>query len=360
MRSLVFIIPTLIGGGMERVVSEFSNYYAKSEEYQVTILMYGNNIGTNYSLSDKVKIITPKRSFDKRFRIFSGMWALFFLRFQIRKLAPDYAISFGEYWNNFVLLSVLFTSRKIFVADRCQPDKYLGRMHEFLRQKLYPKSAGFIVQTVYAKKYFEGRLRNTKIHVLPNPINYDNTKVSDSEREKIVLSVGRLIDSKNFDVLIRIFSKVRQPGWKLVIVGDNVNDPLKIINLKALTQELNVQNFVELVGHQSDVSAFYRRAEIFAFTSKSEGFPNVLIEAMSFNLPVIAYDCPAGPSDIIIDTVNGYLIPLDNETEFSNSLETLMKNDTLCRELGVNAGQSISRFSLNSVALSLTNILTNK
>jgi GalNAc-alpha-(1->4)-GalNAc-alpha-(1->3)-diNAcBac-PP-undecaprenol alpha-1,4-N-acetyl-D-galactosaminyltransferase len=355
----MIVIPTLIGGGMERVASEFANYFSDKNEFKVIILMYGNNLGSSYKLSNSIQIIQPKNQFNNKQRILSTLKSILFIRSSANKLKPDYILSFGEYWNNFVLLSLLFTRHSVFISDRCQPDKSLGFIHDILRKCLYKRSKGFIVQTSYAKEIFKMSLNHTNITVIPNPVDFTKLEKIHQDRENIVLSVGRLIKSKNFDLLIKIFTQLNIPNWKLVIVGDDFNNPENINKLKNYSFELDSSNRIELVGHQSDVVKYYSKAKIFAFTSSSEGFPNVLIEAMSHELPVVAFDCSAGPSDIIQDGENGFLIPLFNEEKFSEALACLMNDEVKRDKFAKTASKSVKKFSIDEVSTQLKTYLNN-
>src|SRR5690606_4069636 len=106
---------------------------------------------------------------------------------------------------------------------------------------------------------------------------------------------------------------------------------------------------VLLLGKQTDVDHYYRQSKIFAFTSESEGFPNVIGEAMSAGLPVIAFDCVAGPSEMMTNEINGYLIPLFDYELFRKRLETLMKDEELRIRLGEKAREDIKQFEINKV-----------
>jgi len=359
LKTILIVIPTLVGGGMERVAIEFANHFSNKQEFRVIILMYGNNLGSSYILSDTIQILYPNKKFNNKNRIISALKSLWFVRISVNKIKPEYILSFGEYWNNFVLLALLFTKHSVFVFDRCQPDKSLGFFHESLRNFLYNQSKGFIVQTNYAKEVFLKKLNHKNITVIPNPVDFSKIKKIDQLRENIVLSVGRLIKSKNFDILIKIFSELNINGWKLVIVGDDFNNPDSINFLKDYVNGLGSNSKIELVGHQSDVESYYSKAKIFAFTSSSEGFPNVLIEAMSYELPVIAFDCSAGPSEIIQNGKNGFLIPLFDEQKFSESLKLLMINDNLRVKLAKNAKHLVKRFSIEDISNNLKTFLSN-
>ena len=154
--------------------------------------------------------------------------------------------------------------------------------------------------------------------------------------------VGRLIKSKHQDKLIRIFASIDKKDWKLVLVG---YDHLKQNNmepLKKLALDCGVAERVIFAGKQTDVDSYYLSSKIFAFTSSSEGFPNAIGEAMSAGLPVVAYDCIAGPSEMIRDDENGFLIPLFDDVVFAKRLEQLMLDEVL-RERWVRTGKMTLR-----------------
>ena len=136
--------------------------------------------------------------------------------------------------------------------------------------------------------------------------------------------VGRLIKTKHQDRLIEMFLELDYPGWKLALVGydDLYQDNFK--RLQAIIDQNNSQDKVVLVGREVDVDSFYRRSKIFAFTSSSEGFPNVIGEAISAGLPVVSYDCIAGPSELITQDQNGFLVPVFDDEQFREKLRLLI------------------------------------
>lgn len=359
-KKLTVLIPTLKGGGTERVASEFSNFISDANLMKVSIVMYGNNIGTNYKLSKNIQLHTIENKFNGHKRLISAVKSMWFIRNTVNKINPDYVFSFGEYWNNFVMLSLLGTNHNIYLSDRCQPDKSLGLVHDFLRKILYPRSKGFIVQTNYAKKYFTQKKLHKNIEVIPNPVKLPTKLRPESERRNTILSVGRLIDSKNFDLLIRIFSELNLHNWKLVIVGDNENNRSKIVELGKIAQELGCEKNVELVGHKTNLSDYYSEAKIFAFTSSSEGFPNVIIEAMAYGLTVVAFDCSSGPSDIIKNGKNGFLIPLFDIEKFKTALRKLIEDEFFREELCKTAIETSKEFSSAIISKRLINFLSKK
>ena len=119
--------------------------------------------------------------------------------------------------------------------------------------------------------------------------------------------------------------------------------------LKELAKDLKIEQKVIFTGKQENIEEIYSKSSIFAFTSSSEGFPNVIGEAMSAGLPVIAFDCVAGPSEMITDGYNGYLIPLFDYKQFELKLAKLMKDENLREVLGSNARESIKKFSSEKI-----------
>jgi glycosyltransferase involved in cell wall biosynthesis len=246
-----------------------------------------------------------------------------------------------------VLLALLGTHVPLYVSDRSQPDKSLGKLHDILRKWLYPKAKGIVVQTEKALGIYKGMYAHPNFKVIGNPIR--QIPAQDIPRENCILMVGRYIKSKQQDVLIEIFSKLNAPDWKLVLVG---YDHLKQSNQEAwesLAKKLGVADRVVFAGKQADVERYYLSSKIFAFSSASEGFPNVVGEAMSAALPVVSFDCIAGPSDLIVDDTNGFLIPLGDQAQFIDKLQLLVDDSQRRVEMGLKSKELIQKFELNYI-----------
>ncbi|GAB1405507.1 glycosyltransferase family 4 protein [Lentimicrobium sp.] len=325
-------------------MSVIANYFAKSGNIDVHLCVYGISKNQFYTLHKNVQIHIPDFDFNNERRFINTLKTMKFLRHKVRSLKPDALLSFGEYWNSFVLLSLYGLSYPVFISDRCQPDKSLGRLHDILRKVLYPKAAGIIFQTEAARSIYSRIVRHKNNAVIGNPIQ-EIALTAGTHRENIVLSLGRLIPSKHHDMLIDIFLASYQPGWKLIIVGGDVAKGVMLNQLTAKIARLKAENKIELTGNISSVETYYQRSRIFAFTSASEGFPNVIGEAMSAGLPVVAFDCVAGPSEMIENEKDGFLIPLFDQQLFSEKLKLLMKNESLREQMGAHARASIKRFA---------------
>lgn len=329
-------------------MSELINFFNSKPNLEIHLVLFGLSREIFYEIPSSVIIHKPNFKFNTKKRFWYTIKTILFIRKTVKKINPTSVLSYGELWNNLVLLALFKTHYPVFVSDRCQPNKSLGKLHDFLRKRLYINAAGIIAQTSVAKVIYEaGLVKNNNIIVIGNPI--ERQKKSQCPREKIILSVGRLITSKHHDELIKLFVNLNQPDWKLIIVG---GDALKQQNteiLNKLISSLNVHSTVVLAGNQKDVAFYYKKSSIFAFTSSSEGFPNVIGEALSFGLPVIAFDCIAGPSDMLKEGKNGNLIELFNYDEFSKKLCILMNDDDLRNEMINFAPKSIEKFDKNII-----------
>lgn len=341
---ILMLTPALSPGGTERVMSVLINDFCKREDVELHVLLYGRKRDIFYEVDSKAIIHRPPFPFDNSRRFRCTIKTLLYLRRKTKEINPDTILNLGELWNSFVLLSLLGLSYPIYIGDRCQPDKKFSLFHELLRSWLYPRSSGIIVQTDKAYEIYRKRFGKVPIRVIGNPIRTIYSKDSVC-RENIVLSVGRLIPSKHHEELIRMFAALKIDDWKLYIVG---GDALKMNlskKLQRVIDELDASNQIFLLGNQRDVDYYYLRSKIFAFTSTSEGFPNALGEAMSAGLAVIAFDCMAGPSDMIINGENGILVKLCDFNDFSSDLQHLMESVTLRETLGCEAKRSIKKYS---------------
>jgi len=352
-------INSLCSGGKERVMSELINGFITQHGAEVHVVLYGLGAEVFYDIHPQAIFHKPSFFQNGKNRLLLTIKTLLYLRKEIKQINPETVLSLGEIWNSFVLLALMGTRYPVFVSDRCRPNKSFGRFHDTLRKLLYPKATGVIAQTEKAKEFYQKQFKQTNIPVIGNPINPIEIP-EDNVRGNIVVSVGRLIDTKNYDQLIAIFCRVNNPSWKLVIVG---GDALKQQNSETLQKQINnsgMQDRILLVGTQKDINRYLLRAKIFAFTSSSEGFPNAIGEALAAGLPVIAYDCIAGPSDMIQDGENGYLIPLFDQIMFEEKLKQLMNDESLIQSMGNVAVSSIKKYSIENIVSDYYNVIMSK
>ena len=358
-KKIVFVIPSLHAGGMERVMSQLLHYISEKKNIQAHLIIYGKNREIFYDIPESIIIHRPQFTFNDQYRKFNTLRTLRYLRNEIKTINPFSILSFGELWNNLVLIALMGLKYPVFISDRCKPDKKFRFFQNTLRKWLYPRATGMIAQTEKAKEIYQRANLNKNIVVIGNPIRYIKDK-KDNTKENVVISVGRLISTKHFDRLIDVFARINKPDWKLIIVGGDAIKQKNSITLQYQINQSGLQNKVFLEGNQKDIESYLLRSKIFAFNSSSEGFPNVIGEAMSAGLPVVAYDCVAGPSDMIEDGKNGYLIPLFDDVMFEEKLRYLMENEEVRVHMGAYARESIRKFSVENIGEDYYKFLLNE
>lgn len=339
-------------GGSERVMATLANQMADRSDLDVHLIVYGRSAEQFYPLSKSVNLIRPNFDFDTSIRLISTLRTLFFLRRIVRKNQYDVLLSFGERWNSFVMLACYGLKLRIFLSDRSSPNLDLGFLQSRLRSMLYPRAAGLIAQTEKYAQLARSQNLNDYVAVMPNPVLIRES-AADESREDVILTVGRLIATKHHDRLIRIFASLQEQSWDLVIAGDDAQKQENRARLVELSHDLGVANRVHFVGAREDIETFYDRAKVFAFTSSSEGFPNVVAEALASGLPVISYDCNAGPSDLVHDGENGFLVDLYDDQVFRDRLIELLADNDMRLAMSANARSSVSRLSPDRIASEL-------
>ena len=345
---LALVLPSLHAGGMEKVMAELGNYFSIKPDFEVHLILFGNSPKIFFPINSGIKIHKQDRLLKSRPKVLEGLKTLRFIRKEIKSIRPVSVLSFGTQWNNLVLLALLNTSIPVFVSDRGSPARKYKFSTELFRSALYPKASGIIAQTEKAKNILRNRFPSSKIKTIGNPIP-SSTESGNTEKINTILTVGRLIESKHHDRLIKIFSRLKAPEWKLIIVGGEALKEKNFEKLKKLIRDLNLEERVVLTGEQKNTDQYYKESSIFAFNSSIEGFPNVVGEALSAGLPVVSYDCVAGPSEMITNGENGFLVPVFNDEQFREKLQLLIDNENLRKKMAEKARESISKFSIETI-----------
>ncbi|MCS3801717.1 glycosyltransferase family 4 protein [Niastella sp. OAS944] len=214
----------------------------------------------------------------------------------------------------------------------------------YVRKWLYKKLDGVVVLTEGdQKKYYQ--LGINKCHVIPYEVSFypDQTSTCLS---KELLAVGRYTHQKGFDILIDMVEKPLKkfPEWTLSIVGDGEMKELLINKIK----EKNLEKQVQLVPYQKNIIDCYLRSSLFLLSSRYEGLPFVLLEARACGLPVVAFDCPTGPKDVIKPN-DGILVNLYDEDSFAKGMEELMADEKKRVEFGRNARKDTLKYNSDSI-----------
>ncbi len=354
MKNIFFVTPSLTSGGAERVISELAIYFSGFTEFKVTVICLIKEEHF-YKLPDNVVIVEPDFYHTHYSRLVFTYKIYRFLRNYLKKNKPYAQLSFGGKYNSFVLLASLGLNIKTYVSDRSRPTISYGKFLDRLNAVMYKKAEGIVAQTNKAKEEALKKTGNKNIKIIGNPIRQVNIDES-IERQKLIVNAGRFIKSKHQPLLVEYFAKVNDGTWKLVFLGDGEYCEAT----KKRVKELGIEQFVEFAGTVKDIDKYYNKASIFAFTSTSEGFPNVLGEAMSAGLASISFDCVAGPSDLIEDGINGFLVEEMNHEEYMQKLGRLMQEPYLRKSFGEKARHNIQKFSSDNIGKEYMKFMTGQ
>lgn len=211
----------------------------------------------------------------------------------------------------------------------------------YLRRFAARHSGAMVVLTEQDKRnYTENIRRCVPVTVIPNPA--ERHEYTYDTRSKTILSAGLLGKIKRFELIVPIAEKVfaKHPDWIWLLCGDGPERE----NLENAVQNTGLADKIRLVGSVSDMEAQYRSAAMYVLTSEMEGLPMVLLEAKSYGLPIVSFDIQTGPSDIVRDEVNGYLVESGNTDEMAEKICELIEDAELRKRFSDNAAMDKDKF----------------
>jgi glycosyltransferase involved in cell wall biosynthesis len=245
----------------------------------------------------------------------------------------------------------------------------IGQDHlSFPMRTRTPKHREFVRETIEALDAFVPLTRaderdyrammddaKTEITAIPNPLSWSAASQPPPLANKVVVAAGRLVPQKAFDRLIEAYAPlaISHPDWRLDIYGSGSAKPA----LKKLIDELGVGANVRLRDYSRDLPAVLAQSSIYALSSKFEGLPMVLLEAMSVGLPMVAYDCPRGPAETVRDGVNGRLVRDGDQPAFTAALEELMNSRRLREHMGAASLAAASEYAMPNIVELWTRLL---
>ena len=350
---LTLVIHSLTSGGAERVVSIMANYWA-AKDWTVTLLtMVDESVPPFYNLDARIKYVPlgiAKSSPDPIRALLNNIKRIGTLRSSIIEHKPDAVISFMDTTNVLTLIATWGLNIPVIVDEQIHPAMLsCGRSWEVLRQWTYPRASRVVAITARALSYFSPQIQ-LRGCVIPNPSpsvdihEHSSGKVLDKPS---LIAVGRLEEQKGFDLLLQAFAKLkdRYPEWKLIVLGEG---SLRS-ELESLRNQLGLAERVDFRGVVKNPHDFLKQADIFVMSSRFEGFPNALCEAMACGLPVISTDCPSGPREIIREDIDGILVPNEDVSALAAAMERLMCGEEERKRLAARAPEVTERFSLEKV-----------
>lgn len=350
MRLLV-VIPSLHRGGAERVISLLTQEWAKEHEVKIVVFDASNPAYTYGGVLVDLKLTASRGWLGKAVQAIRRVISLARL---FREVKPDRVISFMESANFPCILAGLLAGvrSRLWVSVRNDPGRF-----PFFYQQLIPllyqvPDKVVAVSSGVAQALSSRGVPERGLITIPNPaptlaptLATPLSTLADVP-ERYILGVGRLHWQKGFDRLIKSFTRLDDKNVHLVILGEGSERNA----LESQAAALGIAHRLYMPGAQQNLRPWYRHALCFVLSSRHEGWPNVLMEAMSQKCPVVSFDCKYGPSEIIENGISGRLVNDGSVKDLSDALQEVLKNSAQRRQFGEQGLIRVADFEVTNIA----------
>ena len=360
MRILYVTDALAIWGGLERVLVEKANYLATLDGFEVFMLtVCQGDHSFPFPLDLRVTHVDLNIPFYYQYQ-YSGLRRMLSLRHlhldcresirhQLSIIRPDVIVCsriefVGDICRVRGDVPLVYESHSSFWTSRFEGSGLLRRIHTWWMNQSARKAQAVVTLTEGDAAVW--RKINKKVFVIPDAVHLNGTGMYSNYQSKSAVFVGRLSRQKDIGSLLAIWQLIRQrhPDWQLHVYGEKGNIE------ETLWQQLQANgNGITVHSPTAGILDFYQQHTMLLLTSRYEPFGMVLPEAMSCGLPVVAFDCPYGPADIITDGVDGFLVKNRNMKEFVGKVCLLIENKDLRRQMGQAAIRSSQRYLADRV-----------
>ena len=350
---ITIVAASLAGGGTERFAADLSRALQESGR-QVTLITWSGNDPDDYALPvevnrERVEIREVSASRLDTVRLFLRSSTA--LRQKIISTRPDVVVSLGDLTNVRTIGCLVGTRIPKIAAERTDPMHHrLSKRWRTARDWAYPLADAVLVQTPEIAQWFNANTRVKRLAVIPNAVRDVRDLQSRfqsgafvSNREPIVMGMGRLSREKGFDLLLAAFAKshLSQDGWQLLILGEGPEREA----LSGMAAAFGIANALNMPGRVNDIEKWLDRASVFVLPSRYEGFPNALLEAMQVGLACVSFDSSSAARRILVDHRNGLLVAGNDVEGLSAALRNLAVDPQLRAQLGAEASRVGEQFS---------------
>ena len=354
---VTLVISSLSRGGAERVLTGMANYWAEKGWTVSLLTLEDASVAPAYPLDGRVTrrglgLLRPSRGLLDS--ILANLRRVRALRRAIAAASPEVVISFMDTTNVLALLACRGMGIPVIFSERTNPQMEIPRWPwRILQGWVYPKSYKIVVQTRAALDLYSPAIRKNCTNI-PNPVPRPESfsalpddSPTDHPEPRVLVAMGRLHPVKGFDLLLHAWGRIapRHPQWRLEIWGEGPERD----HLAALINSLGLSGRVSLPGVTDDAYGVFARSGIFVLSSRFEGFPNVLCEAMACGVPAVSFDCPNGPGEIIRHGHDGLLVPPGDADGLAEAIAGLIEDPEKRRRLGRHATEVSERFGLEKV-----------
>jgi glycosyltransferase involved in cell wall biosynthesis len=317
-----------------------------SKGYDTTMVLLRGRKPDTYVLDSRIKCV--RFLYGTHNKVIIAVKRFYMLRSLLKSTHFDAVISFMHDINVMTLMSSWGLRLNIIVSERNDPSKRsTSPFYRWLEQKLYLTAKRIVFQTEQVRKMYPSGIRDISV-VIPNPVNSGLPNKYLGSRDKIIVAAGRLVEQKNFTMLIRAFTKFHQvhPEYDLIIYGTGTL-------LKALKDEVMIQRvegYVKFPGYVDDVNFKMRKAAMYISTSNFEGISNSMLEALAMGIPTICTNCPVGGAAMLIENhESGILIPVGDEVALYRNMLKIAENEEFANHISDNAVEICKKYSVEKV-----------
>ena len=345
---IVIVINSLFGGGAERVVSTLSKEWANSHD--VTVALF-DGARIDYQYGGTVEDLRLPVAGNPVRKIRTAVWRSARLAKLFRAHRPDGIVAFMESANFPCIVAAALTGylSRLRVSVRINPHM-LAPAHRLLIPWIYRLPARVVALSHGVRDGLVGLgVPREKVVVIHNPVIIGGNRDAQATSKfpsRFILGVGRLVRQKGFDLLVNAFGEIGERNIDLVILGEGEERSA----ISSLAHRLGVADRVHMPGRVTDVAAWYRAAQCFVLSSRYEGWGNVVVEAMANECPVVSFDCPFGPSEIVEDGKNGVLVPEGDVKGLSVAIERVLSDRSMQTRLKVEGKRRAAAFRVERVA----------
>ena len=342
MKTIMFYINNIFGGGAERVITQLANQFADHGYDAILVTSFRGQ--DEFYLNGKVIRLSMEEEEIKQSKITRNISRIKKMRNYLRQYKPEVLVSFMAEPNFRSIVASMGLPVKTIVSVRNDPNKEYGGkfLGHFVGKYVLPMADGCVFQTEDAKTWFSKKLQERSCVIL-NPVDEDFINTDRVEISNNVVTLGRLSSQKNHRLLINAFRLVSEKYSNLNLLIYGVG-PLKD-ELLELINSYQLQNRIKLMGQTNNSAKVLSESKMFVLSSDFEGMPNCLMEALAVGVPSISTDCPCGgPRMLIKDHENGLLVPVGDEKKIAAAITEMIENQELAESMGRTAKLFAQRF----------------